>query len=1289
MSSTQMDLSPIVIDRKQDIASWPEGDIDQLTIRDKNRYQKRRAALIEYFQSDLPVEKLVASHRLSKADSLEVLARHCSLLHQDGRPWGFRALVPGARVTEANMPGQTSSASEDREAEAGVVSARADIFASDQDLQNQTELADEPLADNEDTAERAVVVPHKAAHTPSTPLPVVGEELRTYAPITSKAQSDFSTEPGDKETGKIVDEPEVKQEDFPGSLGSAEIEQQAFPAGAEQSEFPTLAASAKAEAILEEEEVEQEDFPGAPGSIEEQETPVEVEQEAFPSAPSSVKAEPDEEEEVKQEEFPTLIGATQTEEAPEFVPTEEDLQVELTSKLSDLRAAEQSQEDNLSGNEGQEALAVELVRTTELVPARDQQASQDEETGTEKPDGETEVAELDTVEVARVVADERLKRVVALETIKVPAALLDALEKADQEYQAKAEANTPAVLVPEETAADRAVAVIQPALPELAGAQSSVLVESDQDEEAALSTPTRETWRREDWQLSSVPGLRSPTHSLAEDSRYRVTGSQAAIKHAVRRRWDKQSRKQKHQRWTRIISAAIVVSLLVILLIPLGVGLVGYNVYTNIKNVASDGVSNLLALQAIIPQDKNNLLAALDSQKLATAQTNLQKAQSDFLQLQDLVNRPDIETLLQQFAPQYSSKLEMARRLVQVSLDVSRMGQELIGVAQMGAHIMHSSGSLLSSTSTTPLLTADNINSIEAALVHAQYYIGDIQTQMSQVNLAQLPFGSTSEKAKLARYLGQIPQALSTINQVQSLVGPVAWLLGVGQARHILVQTLDRGELRPSGGFEGQYGILTLQNGHLSPFSLRDITLLDYAENGAELGATPPAQYGWMNFGNFGVRDANLSADFPTTAKLVMNYFQSEGGGTIDGIVQITPVIIEQLLALTGPLQIKEYNETITSQNLEVKLHAYQQDQRLINLQVAKTGTDTHSTRKAFTNLVGSLLMDRIKHLSTTQMLAFSKTMLQDLQSRDLQIYLNNPIAEQWLSQNKDNGAMAKYTNGMDGFMVVQSNISISKAAQYVKSTFHDDVTLNADGSATHNLTITLNYQQTGPVYGFNTYADYVRIYAPANAHLNSAYGFNTGTTLCTPGKPTKKSGSGSGSGTSNSSGSYTDAGLVVVGCSQYYHTFTDTSARSCPDGNYQLGYDGMAARGWPVQDLGGPSSKNSDLPGYSMWAGLTLTPKNCTSTITLSWNVPHMVQNVAGQSPYQLTVGHQAGWPDQAQISIDASALKGVKSLSKEQVINADTIFSLAALPTSPARQIPGSSSTPTFTRTTQPKKP
>src|SRR5581483_5091724 len=99
-----MDLSPHEINRKQDITSWPEGDITESTVRDQNRYQRRKSAIIDYFRSELSVEEISSRHCLPQNDALEVLARQCLMRHGDGRLWGFRALVPGVKVADCPAP---------------------------------------------------------------------------------------------------------------------------------------------------------------------------------------------------------------------------------------------------------------------------------------------------------------------------------------------------------------------------------------------------------------------------------------------------------------------------------------------------------------------------------------------------------------------------------------------------------------------------------------------------------------------------------------------------------------------------------------------------------------------------------------------------------------------------------------------------------------------------------------------------------------------------------------------------------------------------------------------------------------------------------------------------------------------------------------------------------------------------------------------------------------------------------------------------------------------------------
>jgi len=722
------------------------------------------------------------------------------------------------------------------------------------------------------------------------------------------------------------------------------------------------------------------------------------------------------------------------------------------------------------------------------------------------------------------------------------------------------------------------------------------------------------------------------------------------MRRSIHKRWIYYVQTQRKQsRFYNMMSTAVVVALLIVIFIPVSTGLAAYSAYNSIRGVALDGVNNLLVVKSLLPVSKSDPLAALDAGKLQQAQRELNKAESDFLQLQQLVNRPDIQSTIGQYAPQYSNKLDTARRLVQVGIDISRMGNEVIDVGLLGASIFHSSPLASASASTKPLITVSDISNAEGVMIHALYYINDIRTLMSQVSVQDLPI-SDAQKRELTSVMALLPKVQDMIVQGQGLIGIVSWLLGIGQARHFLVQTMDRAELRPSGGFTGLYGDLTIQNGRMAPFTLTDVTELDYNGNGMELGRQAPPEYrSWMKFGFWGLRDSNLSGDYPTTARLSMQVFQEEGGGPVDGDISLTPTVIAHVLNVIGPIKVPQYNEIITAQNLEDKLHYYQQDFGAIALQRQITGTHNAATRKAFTALLGKLLLDNLKHQPVKQLLKIMQNAVKDIQSRDLEIYFTNPLAESWLVQHGFSGGMDTFTRH-DGFMVVQSNISISKASQYVHTTEQDNITLDAQGGALHNLTITLDYKQTGPVYGYDTYADYIRVYAPANAQFISGDGFDSLKSLCTSKPPS--------GGTD---------GLTVPlpkgsDCKQYNNSFP-SNARYCPDGNYSLGQSGYSFGNWPVDGLSGPTELTSDLPGRAMWGGLTLTPKNCTSTITLQWYVPNEVMNIPGQSPYSILVQKQGGYIPTVQITIDTSAITELQPFSFQGDVATDKLFSLPPL--------------------------
>src|SRR5581483_1627464 len=122
--------------------------------------------------------------------------------------------------------------------------------------------------------------------------------------------------------------------------------------------------------------------------------------------------------------------------------------------------------------------------------------------------------------------------------------------------------------------------------------------------------------------------------------------------------------------------------------------------------------------------------------------------------------------------------------------------------------------------------------------------------------------------------------------------------------------------------------------------------------------------------------------------------------------------------------------------------------------------------------------------------------MLEAMKTRDLQVYFTNPQLENLLMQYDYAGQMDRSMTH-DGLYIVQANVSASKASQYVQTLVHDTVTLDDAGGATHVMQMRLIYNQTGPVYGLDTYRDYVRVYVPPTAQFLSGDGFDTGQPLC------------------------------------------------------------------------------------------------------------------------------------------------------------------------------------------------
>ena len=678
--------------------------------------------------------------------------------------------------------------------------------------------------------------------------------------------------------------------------------------------------------------------------------------------------------------------------------------------------------------------------------------------------------------------------------------------------------------------------------------------------------------------VSSNPGSLEPPLRAPRSTRYRVI--------------------------SRVLLAILLLGILVPIIIAIGYGISGYTTYNDIRSQAQSGVQHLLNVKTIFTGVKAHPSGFLDNNKLIRSRQEFVAAYIDFQQVEYKLDHTGVIQTISTYFPQYLTQVRSARAVSQIGMDISFIGQQLTATALLLAPTFR--GSLLTDT-TKPLITQQMLNLVGATINEILPGLNDIQSQSHLISLDALPI-SEQQRNQLQQLLQALPHIQTDLVQVLDLLGAANWLLGVNEPRTFLVQTMDRAELRSTGGFTGQYGELQIQGGRIAPFNLRDISLVEYVDSSKTMGQFAPTQYrSWWPFANWGLRDSNVSADFPTSAQIAIDQYGLEVGHQVDGVILFTPFLVEHILQIIGPIYVPAYKDTITAQNLEDRLHYYQQDNAGIYKQIViQPGVTTTSDRKRFTGLLAHLLLDKVRHAPPDEILAIAQDLLHNLKTRDLQVYFTNPQVEALLAKY-NYAAQIDHSTTHDGLYVVQANLSASKASQYVKTIMHDTVSLDAKGGATHVLQLRLVYNQIGQVYGYDSYHDYVRIYVPPNSQFLWGDGFDTGIPLC-----------GGRYQQCQPAGVYPQGELL------------------CPTGQYQPGAaapsvtDPDGGHWHPLDTIGPPTNLVSDEPGRSMFGGWVIVPKNCTMTATVSWYVPPL-----GTTPYSLQVQRQAGTFPELDITI------------------------------------------------------
>jgi hypothetical protein len=150
-------------------------------------------------------------------------------------------------------------------------------------------------------------------------------------------------------------------------------------------------------------------------------------------------------------------------------------------------------------------------------------------------------------------------------------------------------------------------------------------------------------------------------------------------------------------------------------------------------------------------------------------------------------------------------------------------------------------------------------------------------------------------------------------------------LFGANGTRRYFLAVQNSAELRATGGFIGNWGILVAQNGklHLEQFE-RLAALNGDGDPGARVLRAP--QDFVNRYSRFGItsnwQNVNMSPDFPTDAQVIKNLLPQSGGPQVDGVIAVDSNGLASLLQLTGPVSVSNWPTPITASNVvQVTLH--------------------------------------------------------------------------------------------------------------------------------------------------------------------------------------------------------------------------------------------------------------------------------------------------------------------------------------------------------------------------------
>jgi hypothetical protein len=284
--------------------------------------------------------------------------------------------------------------------------------------------------------------------------------------------------------------------------------------------------------------------------------------------------------------------------------------------------------------------------------------------------------------------------------------------------------------------------------------------------------------------------------------------------------------------------------------------------------------------------------------------------------------------------------------------------------------------------------------------------------------------------------------------------------------RRYLILLQNNMELRPGGGFLGQYAVVEVKNGEIISHYLEDANNLDVKYKSDRIASAELQKYTGIKKWKF--RDSNFSPNFLTNVEDALHFYELAGeNSNFDGVFAVNAAVLEDVLEITGPIiipgdkqsQLGEFN----SENVLIKLEdaieekfARADERKACEKALKKAGITkemneqawwdcshdengkklrkvSHADRVDRKKVLGKMSDEILKHLVKTENIEpVIKLVVKNLIDKDVQLWFKDENLQNLVEENNWAGRIDENWDG-DYLMIVDANLGALKTDYYIQ----------------------------------------------------------------------------------------------------------------------------------------------------------------------------------------------------------------------------------------------------------------